>query len=263
MHRIGTIGAGKMAFALAKAIERSNLAESIIMSDKNKERLDYVKKNSVASVTKNNLKVLKEAEIIFLAVKPQQMEEVLKEIKSSVKDHIIISIAAGIPLSFFNKHLKGKSVIRVMPNIPCLVGEMAAAYSLNENVDEQDANIVHGLLNSAGIAFKVDEDKLDAVTGLSGSGPGFFAKIVKNMIEAGIEEGLSNELAKELAYQTMKGTGKLLLEKELSPDELIEMVASPKGTTVAGLEVLEKSDAIIKKTIKAAVKRSKELGKND
>ena len=252
-----------MAFALAKAIENSNLASAIMMSDRSQERLDFVSKNSVAKVTLDNKEVLKNSEIIFLAVKPQHIAGLLNEIKDFVNEQIIISIAAGIKLDFFENHLINKKVIRVMPNTPCLVGEMAAGYTPNLLIDEQDLNIVDALLNSAGIAIKVTEDKLDAVTALSGSGPGFYAKIIKHMIKAAVEEGLSEELARKLAYQTMIGTGKLLFDKNLSPDDLITMVASPNGTTVAGLEVLEKASGIIEKTIKAATKRSKELGKNE
>lgn len=252
-----------MAYALVKAIEKSNLASAIIMSDRSKERLDFIKKNSVAEITESNKEVLENSDVVFLAVKPQHIAGLLDEIKDFVNEQIIISIAAGIKLDFLENVLIDKKIIRVMPNTPCLVGEMAAGYTPNSLIDEQDLNIVDALLNSAGLAFKVSEDKLDSVTALSGSGPGFYAKIVKHMIKAAVEEGLSEKLARKLAYQTMKGTGKLMLDKNLSPDELITMVASPNGTTVAGLKVLEGASNILEKTIKAASDRSKELGKNE
>ncbi len=252
-----------MAYALAKAIENSKLTTSIMMSDRNQERLDFISKNSTAKVTENNKDVLENSDIVFLAVKPQHISGLLDEIKDVVKEQIIISIAAGIKLDFFNNKLINKKVIRVMPNTPCLVGEMAAGYTPNEKVNEEDLNIVDTLLNSAGIGIKVTEDKLNAVTALSGSGPGFYAKIVKHMIKAAVEEGLSEDVAKKLAYQTMKGTGKLMLDLNLSSDELIAMVASPNGTTFAGLEVLEDASKIIEDTIKAASDKSKELGKNE
>ena len=148
-----------------------------------------------------------------------------------------------------------------MPNINCLVGEMAAGFSKGKYATKNDAAIVEKILSSAGIAFEMKEELLDTVTGLSGSGPAFFAYIIDAFAKAGMKHGLSQGAALKLAEQTCLGTGKLLIEKDISPDELIAMVASKKGTTIAGLKVLKKSRKLLTKTIDAAVKRSKELGK--
>jgi len=165
---------------------------------------------------------------------------------------------------FFPEKIIGKKrIIRVMPNINCLVSEMAAGFCAGKYATKDDINIVSKLLNSAGISFCLDENLLDAVTAVSGSGPAFFAYFIQAIAEAGIKNGLPKDVALKLASQTASGTGKLLLEKNISPDELIAMVASKKGTTIAGLSVLKshKVKNSLIKAIDAAVKRSKELGK--
>ncbi|MFH2028037.1 MAG: pyrroline-5-carboxylate reductase [Nanoarchaeota archaeon] len=263
MAKIGFIGAGNMAFALAKAIKEKKLAKSIILSDINQKRLDHIKKELKIDITKNNHEVIKNSDIIFLAVKPQIIDAVLNEIKGKIKNQLIISIAAGVKLKRLESILKNKKVIRVMPNTPCLVGEMAAGFAVGKKVTDKDILIVEKLLNAAGKAYYLKESALDAVTGLSGSGPAFVARLIEAFIEAGKKQGLSKDIATELTLQTFKGTATLLEKYGMSPEELVQIVSSPNGTTVAGRSVLERSDyrSIISQTIDKAVKRSKELGK--
>ena len=262
-YRIGFIGAGNMAFALIKALQKAKLAKSIIASDVNQERLDFVKEKANITVTKNNLDVVEKSDILFLAVKPQVIDSVLDEIKNEVKTHLIISIAAGITLKKLELKLKNKKIVRVMPNTPCLVGEMAAGFSVGKHVTGNDLKVVEELLNTAGKAFYLKESMMDAVTGLSGSGPAFVARLIEAFAKAGEAQGLNEDIATELAIHTFMGTAKLLHESGMTPEELVNLVSSPNGTTVAGREVLEKSDykEIIKKTIARATERSKELGK--
>ncbi|GAG03789.1 unnamed protein product [marine sediment metagenome] len=261
MVKVGFIGAGNMALALIKAIKKANLADSIYASDVKQFRLKLVEDETGINVTPYNKVVVNESDVIFLAVKPQQIDKVLDEIRDTNK--LIISIAAGITLKHLADKLKNARVVRVMPNTPCLVGEMAAGFALGPKVKDEDVKIVEELLNSAGKAFLLKESMLDAVTGLSGSGPAFIAYLIQCLIEASVEQGLSKDIATELAERTALGTAKLLIEKGLSPKELIKMVASPGGTTIAGLEVLIKSDVrnILIETVEKATKRSKELGK--
>ena len=265
MLRIGFIGAGKMAEALIKAVIDSKITHSknIYASDKNKERLEYIKKETKINVFNDNKKIINNSDIVFLAVKPQNMDEVLDEIKDIVKNQLIVSIAAGITLKRLESKLKNRRIIRVMPNTPCLVGEMAAGFSLGKNCNDKDAKIIEEILNSAGKAFLIKEELLDAVTGLSGSGPAFIAYLLEGMIEGGVKSGLNRDIATELALQTAKGTAKLLQETGMTTQELIKAVSSPGGTTIAGREILESSDVkeILIKTIEKAAKRSKELGK--
>ena len=265
MLKIGFIGAGKMAEALIKAVINSRITDNknIYASDKNKERLDCIKKETKIHIFNDNKKIIDNSDIVFLAVKPQNMDEVLDEIKNIVTNQLIVSIAAGITLKKLELKLKNKRIVRVMPNTPCLVGEMAAGFSLGKNCNDKDAKIIEEILSSAGKAFLLKEELLDAVTGLSGSGPAFIAYLLEGMIEGGVKSGLNKDIATELALQTAKGTAKLLQETGMTAQELIKTVSSPGGTTIAGREILEKSDVkeILIKTIEKATKRSKELGK--
>lgn len=250
-----------MAFALAKAIKNADLAKSIIASDVNKERLDFIKKELKIDVTSDNNEVVKKSDIVFLAVKPQIIDSVLDGIKDA--DRLIVSIAAGVRISKLEGKLKKARIVRVMPNTPCLVGEMAAGFAISNKVTSGEAKVVEEILNSAGKAFLLKEELLDAVTGLSGSGPAFVARLIEAFIEAGQKQGLNKDMATELSVQTFLGTAKLIIESGMSPDELVKLVSSPNGTTAAGREVLEKSDYkdIILRTVDRATKRSKELGK--
>ena len=262
-YKIGFIGAGKMAEALISAILKSKLSKGIIASDVNNKRLEYIKNKFKISVTANNKEIVDKSDIVVIAVKPQIIDDVLEEIKET--DKLIVSIAAGITIRHLESKLKNARVIRVMPNTPCLVGEMAAGFSKGSKVKDEDIFAVEEILNSAGKAFYLKEEMLDAVTALSGSGPAFIALLLEWMIEGAKKQGLKEEIAMDLAFQTALGTGKLLQETGMKPKELVDMVSSPGGTTVAGRKILENSDVreVLIKTIEAAAKKSKELGKNE
>ena len=263
MKTTAFIGTGRMAAALISCICKSSVSRNIIASDKNNINLARIKKQFKIKTTTDNKEAARNSDIVFICVKPQDIDAVLDEIKDVVKNQLIVSIAAGIRLKHLENKLKNKRIIRVMPNINCIAGEMAAGFSAGKYATKEDIKNVSGILNSAGIAFFMKEDLLDAVTGISGSGPAFFAYFIDAFVKAGVKNGLPRETAFKLACQTALGTGRLLMEKNLSPDKLIAMVASKKGTTVARLDVLKKHKAknILIKTIDAAVKRSKELGR--
>src|SRR3989338_8309055 len=258
---ISFIGTGKMAAALISCIYKNNLAKSIITSDHKEENLRKIKSKFRIKTTKNNTEAVRNSDIVFICVKPQDIGAVLNEIKDYVKNQLIVSIAAGIKIKYIESILGKKRIIRVMPNINCLVGEMAAGFSAGKYATKEDIRNVEELLNSAGISFLIKEELIDALSSISGAGPAFFAYFIKAMAEAGIKNGLRKEIAYKLAAKTALGTGKLLIEKKLSPDELIKMVASKKGVTLVGLNVLNKhkTSKIIENTINAATKRSKEL----
>ena len=261
MLNIGFIGTGNMATALIKSI-KSNIDCNIISSDSDESKLARAEKLGV-NATKDNKELVEKSEIIFLCVKPKDINSVLEEIKDLIENKIIVSIAAGIKIENIEKIIGDKKIARVMPNVNCLADEMAAAYSSNKNIDEKDKKIISKLLNSAGLALEVKENKMDIVTALSGSGPAFAAYIIKLFAEAGIKQGLNEEDAYNLALQTFYGTSSLLKKENIDANELIKMVSSPGGTTVAGREILENSNIkeIIEKTKETAFKRSKELGK--
>ncbi|HLC60029.1 MAG TPA: pyrroline-5-carboxylate reductase [Candidatus Nanoarchaeia archaeon] len=262
---ISFIGTGKMATALISSIYRNKLNYEITASDHKEENLKNIKsKFSKITTTLNNKEAVKKSDIIFICVKPQVIKEVLNEIKSEIKNQLIVSIAAGIKIKNIEKIIGKKRVIRVMPNVNCLVGEMAAGFAANIQVTKKDIKEISNLLNSAGMSFFIKEEMMDAMGVIGpGTGPAFFSLFIKYLAEAGMKKGLSLEMALKVVAQTALGTGKLILEKNLSPDEIISMVASKKGTTVAGLKILEKNKlkVIIQDTVNAAYKRSKELGK--
>src|SRR3989344_1515420 len=265
MKTTAFIGTGRMAAALISCICKSSVSRNIIASDKNNINLARIKKQFKIKTTTDNKEAARNSDIVFICVKPQDIDAVLDEIKDVVKNQLIVSIAAGIRLKHLENKLKNKRIIRVMPNINCIAGEMAAGFSAGKYATKEDIKNVSGILNSAGIAFFMKEDLLDAVTGISGSGPAFFAYFIDAFVKAGVKNGLPRETAFKLACQTALGTGRLLMEKNLSPDKLIAMVASKKGTTVAGLDVLKKHKAkniLIKTKNKALIAIAKALKNN-
>ena len=259
--RLSFIGSGNMATALAESILNKGIADVIIMSDKNPERLSVLRKRDGIKVTTDNLYAVENSDIVFLSVKPQQIHTVLMEIKTKINNHIVVSIAAGISINYLQSILGERKIIRVMPNIACLVGEMSAGFSLGEFATKSDGVVVKRILDTAGSSFEVEEERLDIITALSGSAPAFIAYFLDACITAGIRNGLSREQAETLSVRTALGTAKLMLEKKLSPKELIEMVASKGGTTEAGLRVFEKENlnSIVINAIEKAEQRSKEM----
>jgi pyrroline-5-carboxylate reductase len=191
------------------------------------------------------------------------MAATLTEISSAIDtSKIVISIAAGITTTFIEKSLtKGARVVRVMPNTPALVGEGAAAVAKGSCAKATDVKLTCAIFNAVGISVEIEEKLMDAVTGLSGSGPAYFFLIIEALIDAGLKTGLSRDLAKQLAAQTMLGAASLCLQSDKQPAQLREMVTSPGGTTAAGLKVMEEGNirALIVATVEAATKRSKEL----
>lgn len=263
MLKIGFIGTGNMAAALIKSINSTN-SYSILSSDKDKSKLSNIEKELKIQTTLSNKAVAENSDIIFLCVKPKDIDNILYEIKELTQGKILVSITAGIKINSIEKVIgKDKAIVRVMPNINCIVGEMAAAYSFNKNIKKEDKKIIHALLNTAGIAIEVEEENMDSVTALSGSGPAFVAYLINSFTIAAEKQGLNKETAYKLALQTFSGTSNMLKKTKTSPDELIKRVSSPGGTTIAGLEVLESSEIkkIISNAIAAAVNRSRELGK--
>jgi pyrroline-5-carboxylate reductase len=201
--------------------------------------------------------------ILFLAAKPKDMAALIDGIAAKIKeDSLVITLAAGVRTSFVEKVLAGRGrVVRIMPNLPCAVGEGATAFSLGKTATDHDALTVEEIFGAIGRVTLVEERMLDAVTGLSGSGPGFIAALAHSMIEGGVRSGLPREVAYKLTLQTMKGTAELLFNDGLEPMQLYRMVATPNGTTMAGWAIMEKhgvpqavADAIV-----AASKRATEL----
>jgi pyrroline-5-carboxylate reductase len=263
MTTISFLGTGRMATALIGSIIKSGTKVSIIASDKSEENLRNAKKMFGIKTTNENKEAVRNSDIVFLCVKPQDMGTLLAEIKGSISGQLVVSIVSGIKISYIEKSLKTKKVVKVVPNLNCMVGEMAAGFSVGRGVGKQDAEIILDILNSAGAAFKLEEKLLDTVVSVSGSGVAFFAYFIDAVAQEAMKEGMEKETAYRMVSQVALGTSKLFLEKNLSTDDILTMVTSKKGTTVAGFKVLKKHKAkdILMRAVSAATKRSAELGK--
>ncbi|MEN8198647.1 MAG: pyrroline-5-carboxylate reductase [Thermodesulfobacteriota bacterium] len=265
---IGFIGGGQMAEAMIRGIIESGLydATAILVAEPNGDRCDYMSRTYGVKGFGDSVSLWQECNTIVLAVKPQVMHIVLDGGKELVTPgHLIISIAAGLPISFYEEGFGRDDckIIRVMPNTPALVLEAASGFAGNKNVTPEELTRCEEILNNIGTAVAMDETALDAVTGLSGSGPAYVFTFIDAMIDAGIKAGLPRPTAETLALQTVLGSVKLLMESGKHPAELRGMVTSPGGTTIAAQHVLERSGfkGILMDAIEAAVNRSRELGK--
>lgn len=264
--RIGFLGAGKMATALAQGWIASGMVarECVRASDPfATARAEFASVNGVPAGDEN-CAVVAACEVLVLAVKPQSMPEVLADIRDVIGTrHLIISIAAGVTLERLATGLGPRvRLIRVMPNTPCLVQASAAAYSAGPNATEYDLALVDRLLNAVGRAFAVPEKLLDAVTGLSGSGPAFVYTVIEALSDGGVLMGLPRNIATTLAAQTVLGAAKMVLETGQHPGVLKDQVTSPGGTTIAGIHALESAGvrAGLIDAVAAATRRSQELG---
>ncbi len=263
---IGFLGAGKMATALAQGFLRAGLAAParITASDIQGEALRHFGAATQSATTASNLEVAARADILILAVKPNQALELLAELKASFSPkHVLISIVAGLPLARLEGALPPQSrVIRVMPNTPALVGASASAFALGHAATAADGELALRLFSAVGYACEVKESLLDAVTGLSGSGPAYVALMVEALSDGGVAAGLPRPIATKLAAQTLLGGARLLLETGMHPGEFKDMVASPGGTTIEGLHELEKGGvrAALMNAVRAAADKSRRLG---
>jgi len=265
---VGFIGGGAMGSALAEGFLKANVVSSVYISDPNQGTLDRLKQRlspfpSRVNLTMNNEEVCKSTSVIILAVKPQVAKVVLEPLRNVLtSNHLVISICAGISLSQLQS-LCAARVVRVMPNTPALVQAMAAAFSPALSATQQDVALVQSLFSSLGVIEKVPEKLMDAVTGLSGSGPAFVFMFIESLADGGVKAGLPRSIALKLATQTVLGAAKLQQETGKHPGELKDMVASPGGTTIAGIMELENKGfrAAGMGAVVSAANRSAELSK--
>ncbi len=265
---LGFIGSGKMATALVKALLAAGLTapNRVVASDALPDARKALADATGITVADGNRAVVERSEVIVLAVKPQVMPVVLAEIRAVLaKRHLVISIAAGVTLKHLHAGLgPERRIIRVMPNTPCLVGASASAFSPGPQATANDVDLVDRILCAVGRAYALPEHLLDAVTGLSGSGPAYVAVMIEALADGGVRMGLPRDLALSLAAQTVLGSAKMVLEANLHPGVLKDMVASPGGTTIAGLHALERGGlrAALMNAVEAATLRALELGKD-
>jgi pyrroline-5-carboxylate reductase len=265
--RIGLMGAGRMATALARGLVRVEMvpASAIVACDPSADaRKTFASEVPGTTVEERNAEDVARADVVILAVKPQTMSVALDSIRDSIgSKSLVVSIAAGITLARLEGGLpKGQRVIRVMPNTPCLIGLGASGYALGTHATKDDGKLVASLLSAVGAAFEVSEKLLDAVTGLSGSGPAFVYSMIEALAAGGVAEGMSPELAGELAARTVAGAAEMVLQTGEKPAVLRDRVTSPGGTTLAGLGVLcERGfEEAVSDAVKAATRRSVQLG---
>lgn len=267
-RKIGIIGGGKMGSVIINGLVAHALTdlENIMVADKVPACRTALQAAFGVTVTGDNGTAARDADLVILAIKPQDMENVLQELAPVIDDKkLVISIAAGISTGFMESKLpEGVRVVRVMPNTPALIGEGAAALSRGKNASEQDLELANLIFSVLGITVVVKEELMDAVTGLSGSGPAYGFVIIEALSDAGVLMGLSRDVALKLAAQTLLGAAKLCLQGDRHPAELKDMVTSPGGTTIAGLQALEKGKlrASLMSAVEAATRRSEELGRN-
>ncbi len=265
--KIAFLGGGNMAEALIKGLIAAGTArpEQLLVADISADRLEHLRKTYGIIPKKGNAEAVREAGIIILSVKPQVIERVMHEIRGDVNDRqLVISIAAGVAIGKIEEALGGKTrVVRVMPNTPALVLAGAAALAGGGYAAADDLALAKGIFDAVGRAVVVDEKLMDAVTGLSGSGPAYVFTIIDALSDAGVKAGLTRALALELAAQTVYGAAKMVLDTKEHPGKLRDMVTSPGGTTIEGLHALEKGKlrATLMNAVEAATERSRELGK--
>ena len=254
-----------MATALVQGVLKAGVCtkEQIYASDRLQEAVkNLAAKCGVHAVT-NNREAASVANAILLAVKPGDALEALQEIRDEAKDKLVISIVAGVKLSTLREVAgMGVRIVRVMPNTPALIHRGAAAYSTGADVTAEDANVVEKIFSAVGKVFRVKEELLDVVTGLSGSGPAYIYIVIEALADSGVLMGLPRDLALQLAAQTVAGAAEMVLQSGLHPAQLKDMVTSPGGTTIAGIEALEASGirAAFLSAVRVATERSIELG---
>jgi len=265
---LGLIGGGQMAEAIVKGLLDKGIfkPEEILVSEPLDKRREYLKSTYQVMVTDSNTLVLKEKSCVILAVKPQVMKLVLQEISKEIdtNKHLIITIAAGLPISFYEALLPEKTrLVRIMPNTCALVHHSISAIAKGSWATEEDLKLAETIFSAIGETVILPESLIDAVTALSGSGPAYVSLFIEALIDAGVRIGLPRDLAEKLALNTVAGTVKLMTQGKKDPYQLKAMVTSPGGTTISALEVFYRSGlpGIIIEGVIKAFERSKELSK--
>jgi len=264
---IAFLGAGNMAEALVKGLLRAGVAspQEILCTDRRAERGPELIQRYGVRFGQSNAEAAREAAIVLLSVKPQAMNKLLEEIAPALDaSKLVISIAAGVPIAAIERKVgHGVRIVRTMPNTPALVGAGATALAAGEHATEADLAQARALFDAVGKTVVVDEPLLDAVTGLSGSGPAYVFLVIEALSDAGVKVGLARQQSQDLAAQTVLGSAKLLLETGEHPGRLKDQVTSPGGTAIAGLHTLEAGGlrTTLMNAVEAATRRSHELGK--
>ena len=255
--KIAIIGAGMMGGAIAKSLLKSKYKGKITATDAQPSRIKEMEQLGVAT-TSENRKAAAESDIVFVCVKPGDLAKVLKEIGEEVKGKLVISVAATVPLTFLKKNAPEARFVRIMPNVAALVQASYTAFSCDAEVTSNDKAKVKALLDVMGMSEEVDEKYMDAITALSGSGPGYLSIIIEALMYAGLRVGLPRNIALASAAQTVLGTGKLVIELQEHPAKIKDMITTPGGTTIEAIYELEGSQIrqALMRAVEAAAKKS-------
>ena len=262
---LGIIGVGKIGSAILKRLISTNTLDkdNIIIFDIDDDKRNKLSEQCKVESAENNEELAKSSKFILIAVIPQVIDTVLKEIGPIItNEQVIISIAAGVSFNHINKIVNPSvGLIRIMTNTPALIGAAATAIAHNENIKDDQLDFVKEIFNAVGMVVELEERHLDAVTGLSGSGPAYMFIIIEALADGGVKMGLPRAIALKLAAQTLLGSAKLLLETNIHPAALKDMVATPGGTTITAIHELEsaKIRATLIRAVEAATLKSKSL----
>jgi pyrroline-5-carboxylate reductase len=236
---VSVIGAGVIGSAVAKALAKDAVEDRIIATDTRVEQFVELEKSGIETTT-DNKKAAAIADVVILCVKPKDIKTVLAEIRNGIKGKLVLSMAAAVSLGLLKKSAPEARFVRAMPNLAILVRESFTAYCTGANVTSEDKATIKKILGKLGTFIEIEEDKMDAVTALSGCAPGYLASLTEALVRGGIEVGLPADLALTASAQSMVGTGKLMLEAKKSPSEIIRMVTTPGGVTEEELKELAK-----------------------
>jgi len=260
--RIAVIGAGIMGGAIITSLRKGGCKNKIIATDIRPEKLMELEKLDI-STTVDNLEAAKNSDIIFISVKPSDIENVMKTIKKEIDEKLVISVAATVPLEFLYKFIPEAKIIRIMPNVAALAQASYTAYCCGKNVSMKDKNRAIRLFNLFGRSEEVKEKYMDAITALSGSGPGYLSIIIEGLMYAGLKVGLPRNIALNSAAQTVLGTGKLVLDLQMHPAKIKDMVTTPGGTTIEAIYELEGSQIrqALMNAVNQAAKKSQQIRK--
>jgi pyrroline-5-carboxylate reductase len=259
--RIAVIGTGMMGGAIIKSLVKGKTSPFTITAvDIQAEKLREFEALGVKTSI-DNVKAADQADILFVIVKPGDVEKVLKGVSKEIKGKLVISVAATVPLSFLKKHAPESKIVRIMPNLCAMVQAAYTAFCCTENVTLEDKEKVKALLNMMGVCDEMDEKYMDAITAVSGSGPGYMSIIIEALTYAGLKVGLPREIALKCAAQTVMGTGKLVLDLPADPAKIKDMTTTPGGTTIEAIYQIEQSQirpAMIR-AIEEATKKSQAI----
>jgi len=266
IHRLGFIGAGKLAGSVIRGLMRAKFCPptEIIASEPNEQTRAALQKETAVSVTADNAEVAEKAEVVFIGMKPAMVSPVLRELSDELQSKLLISLAGGVRISSMEK-IADARFMRALTNTPSAICRAATGIARGSRSTTEDVDLAKKIFGAIGVVVEVEEEQIDAVTALSGSGPAFVYTVIEALAAGGTKMGLSDNVALELATQTALGAAALMQESKMSPEGLQKMVVTPGGTTAAGLAVMEKlgtSESLIA-AIEAATKRGQEMAEEN